>query len=119
MNEPIKECPICSGLLNVSRLTCRQCDTEISGQFRYPAAPLHLDDDLIDFIKVFIYAEGSIKQSEKILNCSYPKIKNLLKKTKSALGLPVEIEGNPGGIIDKLDKGKIDVAEALELLKKK
>ena len=119
MNEPIKECPICSGMLNISRLTCQNCGTEISGQFFYPGESLNLDPELVDFIKVFIYAEGNIKQSEKILNCSYPKVKNLLKKTKAALGLPEEKEGVNNDVIDLLDKGEIDVNEALSLLKKR
>ncbi len=119
MNEPIKECPVCSGQLSIKGFACSSCGTEVSGKFHYPTSSLDLEEELVDFIKVFIYAEGSIKQSEKILNCSYPKIKNLLKKTKAALGLPTEKEHAADEVIDKLDKGEIDVEEALAMLKNK
>ena len=76
-----------------------------------------MDEELFDFIKVFVFAEGSIKQSEKILNCSYPKVKNLLKKAKKALGFVEDKTDSTGSIIDQLDQGKIDVEAALEKLK--
>jgi len=75
-----------------------------------------MDVELFDFIKVFIFAEGSIKQSEKILNCSYPKVKNLLKKAKAALGYTEDRTSATGFVIDQLDQGKIDVETALKKL---
>ena len=69
------------------------------------------------FIKVFIYAEGSIKQSEKLLNCSYPKVKNLLKKAKTALGVKDEFADDHTSVIERLNKGEITVDDALSLMK--
>lgn len=117
MNEVLKQCPVCSGQLHIGKLTCHSCHSEVSGSFKIPGDSLPLDQEIIDFIKVFIFTEGSIKQSEKLMNCSYPKIKNLLKKTKSALGLTDEFTTDNQSVIDQLDQGKIDVEEALRKLK--
>lgn len=112
-----ESCPVCSGELHLSELSCSDCGTRMQGSFENNRLPFQLDEELFDFLKVFIFAEGSIKQSEKILNCSYPKIKNLLKKTKKALGLSDSPGESAGTIIDELDRGKLDVAEALRKLK--
>ena len=119
MNKPLKNCPVCAHALTISRLSCPACQTQISGDFEMPGHPWALDQELADFIRVFIYAEGSIKQSEKLLNCSYPKIKNLLKKTKAAMGIKEQAETDESLIIDQLEKGVIDVEEALQQLSSK
>ncbi len=119
MNRSLKECPVCSGSLTVSRYTCRTCQTEISGEFELSGMQGQLNQELMDFVKIFIYSEGNIKQSEKLLNCSYPKIKNLLKKTKAALGIEDQFKQEEDSVISRLDKGEIDVEEALEQLKTK
>ena len=119
MNKSLSECPICSGSLVVSRYSCHHCQTEISGKFELPRSQWQLDQELMNFLKVFIFAEGNIKQSEKLLNCSYPKIKNLLKKTKVALGFEEKPVQDQSSVISRLDKGEIDVKEALTQLKAK
>ncbi|MBC8391382.1 MAG: DUF2089 family protein [Deltaproteobacteria bacterium] len=117
MHKTPDNCPICSGLMYVRELACHDCGTRIKGSFESRGNPFAMDGELFEFIKVFIFAEGSIKQSEKILNCSYPKIKNLLKKAKTALGFENENTDTAGSIIDQLDQGKIDVEAALNKLK--
>lgn len=119
MNELLKNCPVCEGELMVRTLACRACRTEVTGEFDMPLNRLDLEPEIMDFLKVFIFTEGNIRQSEKLLNCSYPKIKNLLKKTKSALGMQESQADEPEGIIDLLDRGDIDVDEALRRLKRK
>lgn len=115
---PLPEsCPVCSGDCYIREIACRSCGTRIKGAFEIRQSSLVMDEELLEFLKVFIFAEGSIKQTEKILNCSYPKVKNLLKKTKAALGFSADAEDSAAGIIDKLDQGKIDVETALEKLK--
>ncbi len=119
MNKPLNTCPVCSSDIIISRLSCKSCQTEMSGEFELPVDRWELDQELIDFIKVFIYSEGSIKQSEKLLNCSYPKIKNLLKKTKTALGVKEQKVEKEESVINMLEKGEIDVEGALKQLRSK
>ncbi|MBU2511018.1 DUF2089 domain-containing protein [bacterium] len=118
MQKPLKQCPVCSDKLFIKAFKCTACRTEISGEFDVPVGHLDLEREIIDFIKIFIYAEGNIKQSEKMLNCSYPKIKNLLKKTKTALGIQDEKTSQNISVIDRLDSGEIDVEDALKQLRK-
>jgi hypothetical protein len=63
-------------------------------------------------------AEGNIKQVEKLMNCSYPKVKNLLRKAKSALNIEEEEEDNSADVIELLAKGEISAEDALNKLTK-
>ncbi len=117
MAQILEQCPVCSGKMIVKELECMACKTRVISEFDSSSGQLNIDPDLMDFIKVFIYAEGSIKQSEKLLNCSYPKIKNLLKKAKIALGVKDEYSDNHTSIIERLNKGELDVEEALSMIK--
>lgn len=118
MKKSLTKCPVCDGELKIVKYECKKCSTKISGDFEKCESTLGVSDEIFDFIKVFISAEGSIKQAEKILNCSYPKIKNLLKKTKAALDLDEKEEVDSGEIIDLINKGEFSVEEALKKLKK-
>ena len=118
MKKLLTNCPVCEGELKIVKYECKECKTKISGEFEKDEMCHGLSEEIFDFIKVFISAEGSIKQAEKILNCSYPKIKNLLKKTKAALNLEKEEVIDTGDIIDMISKGEFSVEEALKKLKK-
>lgn len=118
MNPILDKCPVCSGRMIITSQKCVECGTKVVGEFKQESQQFDLPQDIINFIKVFIYAEGSIKQSEKMLNCSYPKIKNLLKKAKEALGVSDTADNVKSSVIDQLEKGEISVEEALNQLKK-
>ena len=116
MTKPLQNCPVCDGTLRIRELKCGNCETRLISDFELTESPLAVSDEILNFIKVFIYAEGSIKQSEKLLNCSYPKIKNLLKKTRIALGLNEDTPKQKQVVIEQLDRGEITVQEALKQL---
>lgn len=70
-------CPACSSPLRVKSLICEQCQTEIQGQYELPAlARLSADDQ--GFILEFIKASGSLKEMAKLLQLSYPTVRNRL-----------------------------------------
>lgn len=117
MAQILETCPVCSGKMIVKEVECLACQTKVISEFESPGSQLNIDPDLMDFIKVFVYAEGSIKQTEKLLNCSYPKVKNLLKKAKSALRVKDEYSDDHANVIERLDKGELSVDEALSLIK--
>ncbi|MBN1151318.1 DUF2089 family protein, partial [candidate division WOR-3 bacterium] len=81
-----------------------------------------LPDDVFNFIKIFLYSEGNIKKVEKILNCSYPKVKNLLREAKTALGVSQDEQDDEStdisGVLDLLKEGKITYEQAMEEIKK-
>ncbi len=113
------KCPLCEKKLKVKSMICEDCEVEFSGKINVKNDFFAgIDPEIAEFIKVFIYTEGSIKHTEKILNCSYPKVKNLLKKAKRELEIDFDREENEKEkILERLDKGEITAKEALELLK--
>lgn len=116
----LKNCPVCKGNIKIKEVFCEECGVRVIGEFNISDLD-SIDSETMNFIKVFIFSEGNIKRVEKILNCSYPKVKNYLKKAKEVLGLDVieekKEDDNKSNIIDMLDKGKIGIEEAIELLK--
>ncbi len=119
MHKLLKQCPVCSGEMIIRELECIECQTRVVSEFDTKSGNLEIDKDILDFIKVFIFAEGSIKQSEKILNCSYPKIKNLLKKAKAALNVEQEPKDDGETVLDQLERGDISVEDAIHFYKDK
>jgi hypothetical protein len=118
MKKKLSECPVCSSLLKVSEYTCSSCKTRVKGDFECDGNFAGFDKEILEFIKVFVYAEGSIKQVEKLMNCSYPKVKNLLKKAKAALNIEEEESDISAEVLEKLSKGEISTEEALNKLSK-
>ena len=118
MTKPLEKCPVCQDKMFIRTLECSKCQTQVKSQFSLSNGDLQVPEDFLSFIKVFIYAEGNIKQCEKLMNCSYPKIKNLLKKTKTALGVQDTPKEDNTSILEQLEQGEIDVEVALNKLKK-
>src|SRR3954463_15885726 len=106
----------------------RLADQEIAIEGRVdvpPLARLAADDQV--FVAAFIRCHGSIKQMEKFFGVSYPTIKNRLNKIGSKLAF-VEIDPSPadpadgtpaGAVLDRLERGELTVAQALDRLKEK
>ncbi len=70
-------CPSCGGALAVRRLCCDKCETEVEGLYALPPlAGLGPEDQ--EFILEFIKASGSLKDMAKLLNVSYPTVRNRL-----------------------------------------
>ncbi|HWP14218.1 MAG TPA: DUF2089 family protein, partial [Xanthobacteraceae bacterium] len=88
-------------------------------------AELSAEDQV--FVAAFVRCHGSIKQMEKYFGVSYPTIKNRLNKIGSQLSF-VEIEQGSDAdspalskseVLDRLSRGELTVAQALERLKEK
>lgn len=119
MKKQMTDCPVCGSGLKVSEYTCSSCKTSIRGDFVCGGSISGMDKEIEDFIRIFIFAEGSIRQVEKMMNCSYPKVKNLLKKAKSALGMEDPESSDSDDILELLAKGDISTEEALEKLNRR
>ena len=70
-------CPSCSGKLDVERLRCEKCETEVGGLYSLPAL-VRLGQEDQEFILEFIKASGSLKEMAGILKVSYPTVRNRL-----------------------------------------
>jgi hypothetical protein len=70
-------CPSCSSLLQVKKLMCTQCGTEVDGLFELP--PLaRLTKEEQEFILHFVKMSGSLKEMANHMDKSYPSVRNYL-----------------------------------------
>src|SRR5215510_5471343 len=112
--------------IEVERVRLVATGVAIEGPFSLPPlAQLSAEDQV--FVAAFVRCHGSIKQMEQYFGVSYPTIKNRLNKIGSQLSF-VEIEQGSETesppqtrteILDKLSRGELTVAQALERLKEK
>ena len=118
MNKVIGECPICQSDLQVTRLSCKSCGTELTGKFQLSKFN-YLSKEHLYFIEVFVKNRGNIKQIEKELGISYPTVKKNLDEVIGSLGYKVHDEDKTkkADIFTKLEKGEITAVEAAKLLK--
>ena len=102
----------------VERVRLEEKDICIEGEFALPPlARLGADDQV--FVAAFVRCHGSIKQMEKFYGVSYPTIKNRLNRIGAQLEF-VNITAEPerSEILEKLERGEVSVADAIEALKK-
>jgi hypothetical protein len=112
--------------IEVERVRLVETGVTIEGPFTLPPlAQLAAEDQV--FVAAFVRCHGSIKQMEKYFGVSYPTIKNRLNKIGSQLSF-VEIEQGSdtdpppqtrSETLDRLSRGELTVAQALERLKEK
>ncbi len=120
LTELVGQAPI-----EVERVRLIETGVAIEGPFTLPPlAQLAAEDQV--FVAAFVRCHGSIKQMEKYFGVSYPTIKNRLNRIGSQLSF-VEIEQGSetdpsrgrSEVLDRLSRGELTVAEALERLKEK
>jgi len=112
--------------IEVERIRLVETGVAIEGPFTLPPlAQLAAEDQV--FVAAFVRCHGSIKQMEKYFGVSYPTIKNRLNKIGSQLSF-VEIEQGSdtdpraetrSEVLDRLSRGELTMAQALERLKEK
>ena len=126
-------CPVCKHELNVVKLHCEHCDTEVTGTFTLSKFN-YLETEKLYFIEIFIKNRGNIKAIEKELNISYPTVKKMLDEVIVGLGYSADYDEEEDikekenkkdlknqikqTILEQIQKGQMTVNEALEALKK-
>lgn len=109
----------------VERVRLHSTAIAIEGSFELPLlAQLPVEDQL--FIVAFVRSHGSIKEMERLFGVSYPTIKARLNRLAEQLGPAVAVEEvttppHAGSderrtLLDKLERGEIDVQQALKEL---
>lgn len=117
--EVLGKCPVCGEALEVTRLSCNHCYTNIEGSFSL-CKFCKLSDEQKNFVEVFIKNRGNIKEIEKELGISYPTVRNKLEDVIEALGYSPKYtvpKVDKKEILEKLNKGEISSEEAIKLLK--
>ena len=112
--------------IEIERVRLVETGVAIEGPFTLPPlAQLAAEDQV--FVAAFLRCHGSIKQMEKYFGVSYPTIKNRLNRIGCRLSF-VEIEQGSdtdspaqtrSEVLDRLSRGELTVAQALERLKEK
>jgi len=70
-------CPSCEHRLEVKRLCCAQCGTEVEGTYPLPQLASLTSDDQA-FICDFVKTSGSLKEMAVLMKVSYPTVRNRL-----------------------------------------
>lgn len=80
-------CPSCQSQLNIKKLSCQKCDTEIEGLFELPTlAKIPVADQ--EFILQFVRCSGSLKEMARLQKLSYPTVRNQLDELIEKIKTP-------------------------------
>lgn len=112
------KCSVCGADLEITRLTCPNCASEISGTFT-PCKYCSLDEKQKVFLDTFLKCRGNIKEVERTLSVSYPTVKNMLEDLLSTLfpqDPPAPALPDTRDVLDLLEQKKITAQEAAKLL---
>ena len=104
--------------VTIERVVIEGEDVAVEGRFELPPLAKMTAEDQV-FVAVFVKSHGSIKQMEKHFGISYPTVKSRLNRIAAQLDfVDVETVSETGNVLERLDRGEIDVDEAVEALKK-
>jgi len=110
-------CPLCAGEIEVTRIRCTGCGSEINGSFKTEGMTL-LPAEYQKFIAVFLRHRGNIKAVEKELGISYPTINKMLDSINAMLGAAVQERPlTRKEILDSIERGELSVKDATFILK--
>jgi hypothetical protein len=80
------QCPSCESRLKVKKLLCSTCGTEVDGLYDFPML-VSFSNEEQEFILNFVKTSGSLKEMAKIMDLSYPSVRNyideIIEKLKS------------------------------------
>ena len=112
-----RECPYCSGELEVERLRCSSCNVAIEGQIRLPRlARLSVEDR--EFIELFVRSSGSLKAVAAKLGISYPTVRQRLNRVIANLEHEdIEERDQRRAILDAIESGDMSVEDAIDALR--
>jgi hypothetical protein len=115
-----RDCPVCGERLALTRLSCRSCGTELSGEFEScEFCSLNAEDRQV--LRVFLASRGNMKELERHLGVSYPTARARFDALLTRLGLAAErpAPSPKVDLLEQLAKGEIDVEQAMQKLDQK
>lgn len=121
--RPPRDCPVCGAGLQVTRLSCGSCGSELSGVFE-SCAFCGLTDAERDLLRVFLVSRGNMREVERHLGVSYPTARQRYADLLAKLGLEAapnsvaEPRQSREEILSRLARGEIDVDTAAEQLRR-
>jgi len=126
MRKIIESCPACRGDVAVTRISCTECDCEVTGHFQ-PTIFNRLSPESLAFVETFVRLRGNVKDMERELNIPYSAIRNRLDDVIGELGfvpglLHTEQKDVPAShvtrreVLRRLEAGEITAEVAAEQL---
>lgn len=89
----IGHCPRCNNKLIATRLTCKECNIELTGDFKLSEFE-YLSREELDFILLFLKYQGNLKAIQEYIGISYVAIKKKLGDILIKLGIDSNKENN-------------------------
>ena len=126
MIKQIARCPSCHKPLQVTELTCDNCNLRLRGRFQRGCRFCALDSDHRHLLDVFLSCRGVIRDMEKALGLSYPTVRGRVDDLLTALGYAPtreeaesqeELAERRREILDALDDGRFTPEQAVATLK--
>ena len=91
MRKVLEQCPSCGDNVEVTRLTCTRCETEVTGRFA-PCRFCKLPQETVQFLEIFVKNRGNVKEMERESGISYWTIRNRINELIAELGFETEEE---------------------------
>ena len=111
-----RQCPVCGDRLVLTRLSCGNCSTELSGRFE-SCEFCDLSADERQMLKVFLASRGNLKDLQAHLGVSYPTARARFDGLLAKLGIDRTVApSREQETLESLARGEIDVDQALERL---
>ncbi len=107
-------CPACSGPMQVEKLRCASCGTEVQGQYR-PCPACALDPEARRLLDLFLRFRGNLRDVQRALSVSYPTARARLDGMFAKLDL--EAPQDAMGILRKVREGELSVDDAVKALR--
>src|SRR5262249_36864488 len=86
MNRMLPACPVCSGPVYISEISCQDCDTRVRGSFETKRFS-RLSGDHLEFIELFLRSRGNLSCVAEEMEISFPTVSKRLDMALVALGL--------------------------------
>src|SRR5439155_6315907 len=109
-----RDCPVCGERLRLTRLGCRSCGTEISGDFEAcEFCALTVEERRT--LRVFLASRGNLRDLQQHLGVSYPTARARFDDLLARLGIEkssVEPAASRLDVLEALARGDVDLEEA-------
>ncbi len=121
MAKILDQCPVCQSRMEITQLSCTQCETVVVGRFE-PNRFSKLPQESLTFLEAFVRNRGNVKEMERETGISYWTIRRKIDELITELGLEAkpdpEVRHTRREILERLKNGEITAEEAGKLLEK-
>ncbi len=122
MAKILDQCPVCQSRMEITQLSCTNCETVVVGRFE-PNRFSKLSPESMAFLETFIRNRGNVKDMERETGISYWTIRRKIDELIAELGLEAQPDtdvptNSRREILERLKSGEITAEEAGNLLEK-